>query len=1147
MTDPPVPIADASARRHALDPGASFIVQAPAGSGKTELLIQRYLTLLARVEQPEEIVAITFTRKAAAEMRARVLAALARIRNEPPRHPQAHAQRTSELAQAVLAQAQERQWRLEAHPARLRIQTIDALCASLTRQMPVLSRLGAPPETLEGDGQRLYREAARRTLAELGGEAPWSTAIERLLRHLDNDLPKLEAMLVILLGRRDQWLRHVLGGSTRAELELSLAHAIQAGLASVRSMVPREIADELVALARYAALNLAAQGKPSERLACLDLAELPGSEPEALRAWCGISALLLTQEGKWRRSADTRLGFLAPGDTRDKAERDRRKTMKVRFETLLGSLASNETLQSELAAVRTLPPAAYTEAQWQVIEALALLLQLAAAQLRLIFAERGQIDFTGVAQAAVEALGSEDDPTDLGLALDHRIKHVLVDEFQDTSVTQYQLLKRLTAGWEPGDGRTLLLVGDPMQSIYRFREAEVGLFQRVRRDRRLGNVPLTALSLTVNFRSQQGIVDWVNQVFPRVLPRIEDLALGAVPYTPTEAFHPPEMGEAVSVHTLFSNDGEAEARRVVELIEAAHHEQPGGTVAILVRNRHHLRAIVPRLKLAGLRFRAVEIESLSRRPVVRDLLSLTRALIHPADRVAWLALLRAPWCGLTLADLHALAGDDQRAAIWDLLKDPDRRICLSEDGQQRLARILEVLRISLEERRRRPLRRWVEGAWMALGGPACLDDETDLDNARAYFELLERFDQGGDLADLEGLEAETGALYAAPDAGADGSLQIMTMHKAKGLQFDTVIIAGLGRSAGKDKPRLLLWMERPHGQGGIDLLLAPIKETGTEQDAVYDFIKSLENQKARWEEGRLLYVAATRAIRRLHLVGHVHVQAVEDSMVLRKPRADSLLSQLWRVVMPVFQESLAQHSLEAKGKEFPLSAGEHRIQRLVASWNRPAVPEPVVWNAPEETLPATAIDKDLEYRWAGNTIRQVGTVVHRLLGSIGRAGLEAWASKQVLDLRDSRIETMLLALGVAKSELGYAADQVQQALMNTLRDPRGQWLLDPRQREAQSDFRLTSLDKGKLITLSIDRTFIDENGCRWIIDYLISPHAGGDLEGFLNAQAARYQERLERYAALMAGLDPRPLRLGLYFPLQAAWREWELAMPIADA
>src|ERR671914_1413209 len=177
MTDPPVPIADASARRHTLDPGASFIVQAPAGSGKTELLIQRYLTLLARVEQPEEIIAITFTRKAAAEMRARVLAALAQVRNGS-RPPQAHTQLSWELAQAVLAQAQERQWRLEAHPARLRIQTIDALCASLTRQMPVLSRFGAQPELIEDAGTH-YREAAKRTLHEL------SPPVVTLLSHLD--------------------------------------------------------------------------------------------------------------------------------------------------------------------------------------------------------------------------------------------------------------------------------------------------------------------------------------------------------------------------------------------------------------------------------------------------------------------------------------------------------------------------------------------------------------------------------------------------------------------------------------------------------------------------------------------------------------------------------------------------------------------------------------------------------------------------------------------------------------------------------------------------------------------------------------------------------------------------------------------------
>src|SRR5476649_2378003 len=130
-------------REEALDAGRSFIVQAPAGSGKTELLIQRYLALLDTVVEPEEIVAITFTRKAAAEMRQRVLAKLGE-RGNP----------------------------LAANPARLRIQTIDSLCASLARQMPVLSRFGALPETIEDAGE-LYEAAALATIGlveEAAGE-----------------------------------------------------------------------------------------------------------------------------------------------------------------------------------------------------------------------------------------------------------------------------------------------------------------------------------------------------------------------------------------------------------------------------------------------------------------------------------------------------------------------------------------------------------------------------------------------------------------------------------------------------------------------------------------------------------------------------------------------------------------------------------------------------------------------------------------------------------------------------------------------------------------------------------------------------------------------------------------------------------------
>src|SRR5690606_11724167 len=133
---------------------------------------------------------------------------------------------------------------------------------------------------------------------------------------------------------------------------------------------------------------------------------------------------------------------------------------------------SSDVCSSDL----TVPPAEFTDTQWCVLGAQLMTLKLAVAQLHLRFAETREVDFIEIAQRAVHALGSADDPGELLLKLDASIRHLLIDEFQDTSLTQIHLLATLTAGWQPDDGRTLFLVGDPMQSIYRFRKAEVGLF-----------------------------------------------------------------------------------------------------------------------------------------------------------------------------------------------------------------------------------------------------------------------------------------------------------------------------------------------------------------------------------------------------------------------------------------------------------------------------------------------------------------------------------------------------------------------------------------------------------------------------------------------------------------------------------------------
>src|SRR5581483_1950551 len=299
---------DAAARERALDPTQSFIVSAPAGSGKTELLIQRYLRLLARVDKPESVVAITFTRKAESEMRSRVVMALRRALTEP-RPEKAHEAITWDLASAVIKSNQRLGWDLLRSPLRLRIQTIDALCAAITRQMPLLSGFGEQPN-VEECPEELYREAARQTILFAASRCPEDQqALEMLLMLLDNNITELENLLVAMLQRREQWLRHMLLESPRDAVERGLRSVIRDILERVRYALPKDLDDELIAVARAAARHMEREGREGRLLACRDLTNFPRCVPEDVPAWCGIAELLLTQRGDWRSSFDVRCGF----------------------------------------------------------------------------------------------------------------------------------------------------------------------------------------------------------------------------------------------------------------------------------------------------------------------------------------------------------------------------------------------------------------------------------------------------------------------------------------------------------------------------------------------------------------------------------------------------------------------------------------------------------------------------------------------------------------------------------------------------------------------------------------------------------------------------------------------------------------------
>ena len=1121
-------IVDQQERDKALTPEQSFIIQAPAGSGKTGLLIQRYLKLLSLVDAPEEIIAITFTRKAAAEMQGRILNALESVATESKPETN-HELTTYALAEAALKRDKQKSWNIIDNPGRLRIQTIDSLCASLTRQMPLLAKLGTQPETVE-DASALYKQAAINTLAELESGEGWSDSIANLVYHLDNDLPRIKNLIVDMLGKRDQWLAYVVHEHNRADMERSVANLIEEQLIVATKLFPNEYKDELITLLQFSARHLSGTDPDNPVTSCFNIETLPAATKNDIKQWQGIAELLLTKTGGWRKQVTVKNGF--PAASENKLEEDERRQRKQQVLALITELQKVDGLQDCLTTVSQLPPATYTDAEWQIVNALCNLLKLAAAQLRLIFAERHQMDFIGVAESAVTALGEEDAPTDLAMTLNYHIKHLLIDEYQDISVSQYRLLQRLTREWSMDDGRSLFLVGDPMQSIYRFREAEVGLFIKTFHEQCLGNIPLESLKLKVNFRSQQAVVDWVNESFSSILPGNDDVTTGAVSFSNAEAFDKMGTSNNVVIYPLYGKAHVKEAQHTVEIIQNIKQSNSDDRIAILVRSRSHLNDIVPELRKADIDFTAIDIEGLATQACIQDLLVLTRAYLFSSDRVAWLACLRAPWCGVKITTLYQLCDQNRSKTVWQCINDKKLIQKFDTDEKKRLESFVNIFAKILDNKQRHPMRWTIESLWCQLGGPATLNNETDLENCESFFCLLESLDKGGTIDDIQDLIEQVGQLYAAPASTTGSPIQIMTIHKAKGLEFDHVILPGLGRSPRSDQGDLLVWLLR-QGKQEQELILAPIREAGNFQAPLYDYINSVDKAKQSFEDGRLLYVATTRTRKTLHLIGHAGLKENKEGLVC-EPQKRSLLAHLWPQVNNVYEQHLPAQLDDRESESYALVNQE--THRLVDNWNMPEPPASVssILNLKDDAEDERSL---IEFEWAGETIKHVGSVVHNAIQWIAEEGIEHW-NKDRINAEQQTFAIALQQIGVPGHERDEAVSRVQRALSNMLDDERGQWILSNQHKQQHNEFAISGLFNENLVNVILDRTFVDVQGARWIIDYKTSRHEGANIDQFLDHEQERYRVQLEKYGALMQQLGEQQIKLGLYFPLLQGWREW---------
>ncbi len=722
--------------------------------------------------------------------------------------------------------------------------------------------------------------------------------------------------------------------------------------------------------------------------------------------------------------------------------------------------------------------------------------------------------------------------SELRLALDYQVKHILLDEYQDTSQSQYEFIRRLTEGWESEPDRSLFVVGDPMQSIYRFREAEVGLFLDTC-DRGIGGLKLEFLQLTTNFRSSAAVIEWFNTAFADVFPQDDDLSSGAISFTASVAYDETSADAGVTWHPVPGGLPEFEAGRVVGLVRAALDGRPDETVGVLVRSRRHAVAIASRLRAENIDYAATGLENLHEQPLVQDLLALTRAVVHLGDRLAWLACLRAPWCGLTLVDLHAIAYADHDQCIWSLIENDTVVARLTEDGQLRLKRFRTIIAAALARRGAISLRDLVECVWLRLGGPATVIDDADLEQADLFFRFLDSLEPVADLADGGELLDRLGEVRIDRN-GTDPRVQILTMHKAKGLEFDTVILPGLGLATRSGDKPLLLFDEIVRPGAPTGLVVAPIKASDRSTDPLYELLWRFETERDRFEQQRLLYVATTRARRRLHLFAQLTLNDDEENSP-RPPASNTLLARLW----PVAEREIDPCSVDlpvtesrGSGRRPPVWR-EAPLRRLPADWLAPSALSPLgmVNNARN-----TDTDTTVEFDWASQWAKHVGSVVHRWLQQIAEEGVESW-NRERLAQHEPGLRLMLRRLGVGAEDLAGATQRTLAALRNTLADERGRWILSSIHPEAANEVPMTTSEDDCYANHVVDRTFVTDDGTRWIVDYKTSSHQGSDIGAFLDSESDRYRSQLRRYRDAFTATEERSIRTALYFPLLQVFHE----------
>lgn len=777
------------------------MVTAGAGSGKTRTLVARYLSLLDQGLALRSIIAITFTQKAAREMRNRVREEMRKYLEKLSGDERAvWLARYTELDSA-------------------RIDTIHGLCTEILRAHPAEAHIDPRFEVLdEATAATLIAEAIKRAMAYALESAPTAALFSllgerRLASTLDNLLARrLDATTAFAKMPADvaSFWQVKIDERKRDALQKMLASpAWSDAVQTLRAHVAKE-PNDLIELQRASVLAAIERGE----FARIDRITLSGGSAK-----------------NWRGGKEELTHV-----------KDALKSLRNVWDKNKNILALEWTAcDDELA---------------RAAEPLRTLFNFALAQYNAFKQDRRVLDYDDLESRALALL---DENVAVRTRWQNEARAILVDEFQDTNDRQRRLIDHLN-----GEAGKLFLVGDAKQSIYRFRGADVTVFRSKRRE--IANV----FTLAKSYRAHAGLIKSLNEMLRPILGEPDPARPWVEPFEkleseremPAPGFAAPHIEFHLAIGTkkagALTVAAHALTQRIQELVSACHIKYEH--VAILCRSSNSFAEYENACERAGIPFLTVAGRGFYDRPEIRDVLNALTAIADPTDNLAFVGLLRSPVFGWSDTDIYRLHQTRGEKSFWDALREnktdarAQRVVKFVDDLHRQVGRrsIADLLKTFLDETDYR----------------AALIHADDTRAARNLAKLLADAHTSGIVSVSEFLEwiastRESGTREGEARATAEGAVQIMSVHAAKGLEFPVVVIGDIAYDVNDNRNKFLI---------DSDLGILLDLSDGENKSAVFALGKLRDQDQENAEDDRLLYVAATRAKEKLMVSGCVEIK-----------------------------------------------------------------------------------------------------------------------------------------------------------------------------------------------------------------------------------------------------------------------------------